>query len=155
MLSPPLIIDVNGEWEDILRRLYEVFKRDFKTSKTYHREDIVVYDNRIMPDGHGMEEGFWHVITKGPVGRTLDTRRAERLSWAKPLMENHLAKNVKYWNYDTGTKEKGIRTYIWLQDKDYLIILQKKRSYYFWVTAFYVDSQKYKDELLRKYYQRV
>jgi len=163
LLSPPPMVDINGKWEDILKRLYEVFERDFKKSKTYHKEDVVVYDNNVKSDGKGMEEGFWHVITKDTrdkktrevIERLFEPRRAERLSWAKPLIENHRAKNVKYWNYDKGTKDKGIRTYIWLEDEDFLVVLQRRKNCYFWITSMYVNSQKNRDELLREYYQRV
>ena len=46
-------------------------------------------------------------------------------------------------------------SYLWLEKYDYLLILQKKKNVYYWVTAFFVDFEGKRAELRRKYEQRV
>jgi hypothetical protein len=81
----PDLLSLGGTWEEILSRLYSVFSRDFKSGKVIHRGFIVLYDGRILPDGQGKEEGFWHVVSKldsTSRQREIDYRRAERLPWS-------------------------------------------------------------------------
>lgn len=148
---PPLL-DLDGDWNAILSRLYALFLKDFKESKTYHRGIKVIYNGTVKDDGLGKEEGFWHVVSRNDdkTGeRLIDYPRAKRLPWAKPMMESPERSEIKVWQYQEGTADRGLRTYIWLEEYNYAIILQKKKSVFYWVTAFYVDSWK-KANLRRK-----
>ena len=152
---PPLI-DLSGTWEEILDKLYEIFERDFKNHRCLHCGLAVIYNNKILPDGQGKEEGFWHVISQESYSseRLIDFRRAERLPWAKPMMERHTVPELKVFDYDHG-KRKGIRRYIWLADYDYVLVLQNKGRIYFWITAYYIDSKGRKNDLGSRYANRV
>lgn len=112
----------------------------------------MIYNGTVRPEGLGKEEGFWHVVSRDDdkTGeRLIDYPRAKRLPWAKPLMESPERPETKVWQYQEGRSDKGLRTYIWLEEYNYAIILQKKKSVFYWVTAFYVDSWK-KANLRRK-----
>ena len=148
----PPILCLDGERDKVIFILYEVFKKDFKDTDVYHKNIKVVYNNKIEQDGEGKEEGFWHVITKEDkaVGRLIDNRRAERLPWAKPLIEADENSEIKIWEYVEGTRDKGKRTYIWLENYHYVVVLQNKKNSYYWVTAFYVEKWK-RNELYKKY----
>jgi len=153
----PSLLDLDGEWNTILERLYSVFKRDFKESQAYHRGIKVIYNGTIRSDGLGKEEGFWHVVSRDDdkTGeRLIDYPRAKRLPWAKPLMESPEIAEIKVWQYQEGTADRGLRTYIWLEEYNYVLILQRKKHVFYWVTAFYVDSWKKKENLRRKYENR-
>lgn len=153
---PPLL-DLDGEWDTILSRLYAVFVRDFKDSKTYHCGVKVIYDGTVKDDEIGKEEGFWHVVSRDDnktSERLIDYPRAKRLPWAKPLMESPEKSEIKVWQYQEGTADKGLRTYIWLERYNYALVLHRKKKVFFWVTAFYVESWKEKD-LKRKYENRL
>ncbi|MBW1854523.1 MAG: hypothetical protein JRJ00_07560 [Deltaproteobacteria bacterium] len=152
----PPMLNLDGEWNEILSLLYNVFAKDFKDTKTYHRGTRVIYNGTIEPDGLDKEEGFWHMISKKDKisgDRLIDYPRAKRLSWAKPLMQSPKRQEIKFWQYREGTADKGVRTYIWLEDYNYALILQRKKNVFYWITAFYVDSWKQKD-LRRKYENR-
>ncbi len=154
---PPLL-NLDGEWADILDRLYRVFSRDFKETQTYHRGLKIFYDGKIKDDGQGKEEGFWHVVTKKDENtgeRHPDYGRAKRLSWAKPLMESPEISEIKVWQCNTGMGRKRIRTYIWLEKYDYVIILQQNKQTFYWVTAYYVDSNGRRGYLRQKYRERI
>lgn len=149
----PPALNLDGEYETVLSLLYSVFQRDFKESHTYHRGVRVLYNRNIL-DGLNKEEGFWHVISRldnRSGKRQIDYPRAKRLPWAKPLMESSKSAKIKVWQYQEGSKDKGIRTYIWLEDYDYALILHKKKLVFFWVTAFHIDSNWKRRDLQRKY----
>ena len=83
----PPKFNTDGVPEVIINILYELFNNDFITNTTSHCKKYVDFDRRILPDGGGKEEGFWHVISK--INRTTgerepDYRRARRLPWARP-----------------------------------------------------------------------
>lgn len=150
----PTLLVLDGEWDTILSRLYDIFTKDFKEANTYHRGIKIIYDRTIKPDGYGKEEGFWHVISRddNKTGdRLIDYPRAKRLPWARPLMEYPEMPDIKVWQYQEGTADKGIRTYIWLEKYNYALVLQRKKNVFYWVTAFYVELWKQRD--LRKKYE--
>ena len=154
----PPMLNLNGEWNHILSLLYNVFIKDFKDTKTYHRGIRVIYNGTVEADGLGKEEGFWHMISrrdKNSGDRLIDYPRASRLPWAKPLMESPERAEIKVWQYREGTADRGVRTYIWLEDYNYVLILQRKKNIYYWVTAFYVDVSGKKNDLQRKYADRI
>ncbi|MEW6409720.1 MAG: hypothetical protein AB1488_06365 [Nitrospirota bacterium] len=153
----PPMLNLDGNWDTVLSRLYAVFIRDFKESQTYHRGIKVIYDGTVKADGLGKEEGFWHVVSQfdnNTGERIIDYPRAKRLPWAKPLMESSERAEIKVWQYREGTADKGLRTYIWLEGYNYAIILQRKKNVFYWVTAFYVELWKQRD-LRRKYENRI
>jgi hypothetical protein len=154
----PPIVSTNGGWEEVLTRLYAIFDRDFKQGKPEFQGRIVFWDNRIPP-GEKYEEGFWHLITKKEYhtgDRLLDPPRAERLPWCAPTIQHSDDGTIKVWDYTEGTGR--VRTYVWLEDSDYLVILEKKkgrtREIAFLVTAYYVDGEGTRRSLKRKYASR-
>lgn len=149
----PQMLDLDGDWDTILTRLYSVFEKDFKKSQTYHRGIKVIYNATVEAGGLGKEEGFWHVVSRfddNTNERLFDYPRAKRLPWAKPLMESPERPEIKVWQYQEGTADKGLRTYIWLEEYHYALILHRKKNVFYWATAFYVESWK-KNDLKRKY----
>ena len=156
----PPFINLDGSYEEIVERLYDVFRKDFMETRAKHLHREVHYNGVINEFSQGKVEGFWHVISRmdeTKTNRTIDYRRAERLSWAKPLMENPDNEQIKFFYYDEGGghKRKGIRHYIWFESGDYVVILQRKKSYYVWVTAFYVDKEWKQRDLQKKFERRL
>jgi len=151
----PPMINLDGSYEEIIERLYELFRNDFIEDKAKHLGRDVAYNGVINESSQGKVEGFWHVITRedsARTGRLIDYRRAERLPWSKPLMENPYHDEICFFFYDEGDSRKGIRHYIWIERYNYVVVLQRKKSHYIWITSFYVEGWKYKD--LRKRYER-
>jgi hypothetical protein len=138
--------------------LYAVFVKDFKGAPAHHCGTRVHYNDRILPDGQGKEEGFWHVITKDEgVGgnRIPDYQRAKRLPWARPVMESGERAEIKVFDYDHGTKDKGVRRYIWLFDLDYVLVLWRRKARYFWLTAYHVDSTRRREDLNSRFLNKL
>jgi len=153
----PPMINLDGLYEEIIERLYQIFRKDFMEKRAKHLGRNVTFDGVINEFSQGKVEGFWHVITRDDAtqsNRLIDYPRAKRLPWAKPLMENPHHDEIKFFFYDESDSRKGIRHYIWLEEYNYVVILQRKKSYYVWVTAFYVDEWKQK-YLKRKFEDRI
>jgi len=100
---------------------------------------------------------FWHLTErddKAIGGRIADPRRAERLAWARPMLDHVSDPNILHWDYEEG--DKTIKTYVWLQDFDLVVILKRmpdmsRRL----ITSFYVDYSNKRRDLKRKYDQRL
>jgi hypothetical protein len=98
-----------------------------------------------------MEECFWHLVQRGKGTRVLDPHRAEILGLVRPIIEAPSHPEITAFDYDTGSEGKGIRTYLWLREEDYLVILRRYPRRYAMVTTFCIDER---DEWLRKDLER-
>ncbi|MBI5806139.1 hypothetical protein HZA73_08845 [candidate division TA06 bacterium] len=156
---PPLL-PMAGEWSTIVDELYKIFVTDFKWNSTFHNNLRVDYNRTINEDGQGKEEGFWHVVSKDQLSeggikeRLPDYRRAERLPWAKVIMTSGTRPEITIFDYKEGPQNKGVRRNIWLREYNYCLILQHKKTKYYWVTAFHVDEE-YNKTLTKHYEKRV
>ena len=144
----------------VLSGLYEIFRNDFINGNPYFGNSPVFWDKRVLP-GEKYEEGFWHLISRDDPKiqeRTFDPRRAERLPWCRPVIINHDDRSVvKVWDFKEGSGR--IRTYLWLEKWDYVVILEKRKQKIgvigFLITAFYVDGDKRRANLREKYLKRI
>lgn len=152
----PEMLNLDGGWESVLEKLYTVFKKDFIDNNVFYNNSKIIYDKRKIEGDK--EEGFWHLITKEDekLGRIPDYDRAKRLPWDKPTIENHSDPVIKSWDYLEGSGK--IRIYLWLENYDYVIILQKNagrgKHLIVLITAFYVEEYKKKD-LQKRYEKRI
>jgi len=155
----PELIPVSGEYHEVVARLYAIFEADFKTAGLKLGPLHVWWDKRVLP-GEEYEEGFWHLITRTDRttgDRLHDPRRAERLPWCGPTICHHADPAVTAWDYREA--KSNVRTYLWLEQLDYVIILEKRptRSHgavAFLVTAYHVDSEDTRRSLRQKFGRR-
>ncbi len=154
----PEIISVDGEWNSVLERLYSIFKIDFIDGKPTLNGSRVWWDKRILDDDR-YQEGFWHLISKIDFitrERLFDPRRAERLPWCRPCIDNFSDNTIKFWDYKVSGSR--IETYLWLEDFDYVVIFQRRRQrvglIYFLLTAYYIEGDSVRRNLKRKYENR-
>jgi hypothetical protein len=170
----PEMLELDGAWaEVILPQLYYIFESDFKNTRQRF-QGLPVWWDRTCLDGECYEEGFWHLIAredkkekrkdwkretkedKERPPRFPDFRRAERLPWCGPTITNSHQGAVCVWNY---REDKGrVRTYVWLHELDYVVILERKRKRLgeiaWLVTAFHVDGDSTRRSLRKKYEKR-
>lgn len=143
----PDFVDTNGAWEEVLDRLYSVFTSIFKQQP---RRKVLgkslIFDERTIDSD--LEEGFWHVITKGKgEDRILDTERARRLSWISDMLDG-VAEGLSRWKYQEGDGTNKL--YYWLEDERYVLILAERKSVISLVTAFYVDQPWLESDLKKR-----
>jgi len=62
---------------------------------------------------------------------------------------------IRVFDHSEGPKDKGIRRYIWLENYDYVLILQRRKKAFFWITAFYVDIEWKRKDLRKRFAERV
>lgn len=141
-MTLPTQIDTNGSWEDVQSRLYECFCSTFK--RTPPLEVLgkrVVFDTRTIDSD--LEEGFWHVVTKGKAeDRLFDPPRARRISWIEALLTSQ-PEGISRWSdvHSSG----ATRLYFWLEAENYVVVLQERKNVLGLVTAFYVEGWGAKD----------
>lgn len=150
----PEIIRVVPWTEETYDHLYDVFLRDIKYFPLKYQGQNVWFFKE-MEDGR--EVLFWHLTSREDRdigGRLPDMRRCERLVWVRPSIENAHLPPVLCWDYVEG--DKTIKTYIWLKEEDFVIILKKYRDETRrLVTSFYVDYPSKRRNLEMKYRCRI
>jgi len=155
----PEILNLDGDWQGhILPLLYNVFCRDFKDSVPIFNWQPVFHDTRFIDSDK--EEGFWHLVTKdqwnpgsGEKERLPDFARAKRLPWVRSIIENFTCSGVKTWRYVEDNKK--VRNYLWLEQKDFMVILQEDTKGYILITAYCVEYQNARIKLQKKYDRRI
>lgn len=148
----PPKLELDGSYERLIDLLYSVFERDFIIYRTIFRGLPVVVDDRKIDSN--MEEGFWHVVTRGKDDRLLDFKRAKRLPWLKPLIESGPDPDILRWEEDELDRRRGqmVRKYfIWYENGDYLVILKEKPGRYFLATAFHVTGSREHGYYMKRY----
>lgn len=140
-LPPKLVL--NGTFEEATALLYSIFERDIKHRPLRYNNLFVVFDDRKIDSEY--EEGFWHIITRGSGGdRLMDYKRAKRITWLRPLIENADEPQLHKW-VDNEMDKRGRyveKTYIWYREGNYLIVLKEIPRKYFLSTAFYVTGDR-------------
>ncbi|MCR4434100.1 MAG: hypothetical protein NUV70_08650 [Caldiserica bacterium] len=150
----PDMFPVNPWTDKTYDLLYQIFRRDFLENHVYYQGNSVWF---FREKENGKEIIFWH-LTSHEVGkqggRIPDPRRAERLPWARAMIDNCQEPEILAWDYLEGNGD--IKTYIWLKDYDYLIIMKKYQdSTRRLVTAFWIEYVHFKEKLIKKYKNRI
>lgn len=146
MPLPPQI-ETNGEWPEVLDRLYTNFREIFLAApRLLAQGKLLEMDGRKLDDDK--EEGFWHIVSRGKPGDRLpDFDRARCMPWI-PCMLDGTAPGLSRWRHKEGSG--AIRQYYWLEAERYVLILEEGRHVNSLVTAFYVDKAYMAKELEKK-----
>ncbi|MGD9746040.1 MAG: hypothetical protein AB7I98_05525 [Verrucomicrobiales bacterium] len=165
-------IPFNGDWNAFVRTLYAVFESDFKHGRPRFRGCPIWHNQRIDSDGpYRFEEGFWHLVTRDQwvfdyrtrrkvKDRLPELERASLVPWARPILDHESNPSVTVFEFEDETR-KGVvvRTYLWLHDWDYVVILEKqaktKGEVYMLVTSFLVDIPAKRKDLQSRYDRRL
>ena len=147
---PPLVLlaDYNGDWDQYVEALYAYFTRDFVDSKPLFRGARLALKRH--PLIKGKEATFWHLISEGlyEEERLPDLRRCERIRWPRPIIEHCNDREIKVWE---NVKQGERRVCLWLEDKEYLVVLAERRGYTLLWTAYPV-TEAHRQKKLRKEY---
>lgn len=140
--------------EAVMEALYALFRRDFiEIPANYRGAEIWFFPEKER----GKELIFWHLVEredKAISERLPDFRRAERLPWARPMLDHLDAPEILDWDYEEG--DGTVHTYVWLKDFDYLIVMKKYRDgRRRLITAYYVDYENTRRKLLKKFERRL
>ncbi|NMC49897.1 MAG: hypothetical protein GYA47_10830 [Desulfovibrio sp.] len=150
----PEMAKVNPWTDRTLEYLYAIFLEDIKHFPLqYAGYDVWFFSD--MEDGK--EVLFWHLTSredKETKERIPDMRRSERLPWVNPCIENYSDSDLLCWDYEEGNRT--IKTYVWLKDKDFVVIMKKyKNNSRRLVTSFFIDYESKRKNLAMKYKNRI
>jgi hypothetical protein len=154
----PPMFSVSPWTEQTFEELYAVFRRDLLLARvTYRGFNVWFYCER----DRGKEEIFWHLThredkSQDPPVRLPDLRRCERLPWVRPMIVRcpDTASQLFDWDHKEGNGD--IKTYIWLKDLDFVVIMKKlgdgQRRL---ITSFYLDYEHQRQKMQKKWTKRV
>lgn len=152
----PACCTTDGEWAEVVSSLYAVFQRDF-IGDPPRVDGCPVWWQRKVRDGY--EDAFWHLTTRDDAttdARLFDPRRAERLSWCRPMLRHFDDPAITRWRYRESNGK--IRQYLWLEAWDYVVVLEERNMrrgpVLFLVTAYHVDGEGTRRQLRKKYEKR-
>jgi len=146
---PELLLfeDYDGCWQRYEDVVFSKFHTDFIQSSPVF-QGLTVYVTKQLVKGK--ERGFWHCIQEGLVEekRTPDFRRCERITWIKAIIENANDPKIKKWQ-----KQKGrhIRQLLWLEEVEYLVILENRKTHWLLITAYCTTREHTKNKLRKEY----
>lgn len=139
--------------------LYEVFTRDLLNRRlTYLGFHVWFYPHS---DEDGRKEIFWHLTTRtdrreAPPVRFPDLRRSERLSWVRSLIERCRCPVGDVLDWDHLEGDGAIKTYVWLQNHDFVVIMKKlgdgQRRL---ITSYHLDGESQRVKMLKKWNRRI
>ncbi|SHJ47875.1 hypothetical protein SAMN05444280_12080 [Tangfeifania diversioriginum] len=146
-----LLEHFNGNYEQFIDAVYEVFDNDFIRHKTKFRGEVLrmkwhpVFKERAYT--------FYHMTHKGKdeQNREPDLRRCERIPWARPVIENCDSWKLKIWPQK---RKRGNRLCIWLDledEPDYFVIIDVRKNYKLLWTAFVAEYKHEKRKKLKEY----
>lgn len=154
----PPMVDIIDDSDEAIDKLYQVFERDFTYGRPKFEGRPVWWNRTEVSTPYGdLRHTLWHLISREDQKtkiRHFDIERARRLSWCVAIIKNSSSSEIKVWERPDPSGDP--KTYLWLDEHDYVVILQKlsrgdKGEIAFLVTGFYVDS--YKKKQLAKWYE--
>lgn len=150
LIFPDLIFleDFNGNFQDYIDNVYEVFKNDFlKTSPTF--SGVKVSAPRY-PEVDGRSRTFYHITHEGDdeQNRTPDVRRMERIKFPKFKITHYPHPELLVWEKTIG---RDTRIHILNEAESYLLVLNKRPDYLMLWTAFYIEHNHTLRKKLKEY----
>lgn len=136
-----------GSWQRYIDYVYSIFYGDFIAFHPMFEEMPVRITKQLID---GKERNFWHLIQEGPIEelRTPDLRRCERISWIRPIIENAEDPAVKKWTKNVGRKTRKL---LWLEEADFLVVLEKRPTCWILWTAYCTTKSRTKRKLMKEY----
>lgn len=147
-----LLENFEGDVSEYIPYIFSIFERDFIKNKPNFNGSKVFHDKK---DDGGKPSAFVHITTEKSTitnQRELCLRRCERISWIKAIIEHADDPLVLVWEKEQKTsKKRTVRTYLFLEQEDFLVILQEIKYGHYIITAIYVDNQNQKMKHLKAY----
>jgi len=144
--------DYNRSITEYIEVLHNNFIDDFFSGKKLEmfNKPVKVADKTI--DFDGKNERFWHIITDphNPSYINVKEKRAERLCWIRPIIEN--CKDDKVLIYRR-VKNHENRIFLFIPSYEYMIILTEQKKSFYLVTSFNIEYT-YKLKQYQKEYKK-
>lgn len=138
----------SGNFEKYFEAVYTIFKHDFiKKQPLYDDKKVTV---RRYPEVEGIHRTFYHITHEGEdeSNRIPDLRRMERIKFPKFVIENCPHFELYIWEKKFG---KDIRIHVLNEKEQYIVVFEKRKSYFILITAFYIDKSHTLKKKLKEY----
>ncbi|HOG31552.1 MAG TPA: hypothetical protein PLI58_04630 [Candidatus Syntrophosphaera sp.] len=144
------------DYNDYIDYLYDLFCEDWIYEPPEFLRRCVEFDG--VKKTKGKEETFWKIVStasskqygsRASEDRIIHYQRAERIKWAKQIVESFPDPEIKYWiEYDGRCK----RHHLYYRS-DYIVVIGEYPNKMVLVTAFYVlpKNRKYYDDRYIEY----
>jgi hypothetical protein len=147
-----LLKDFSGDPIAYIDHLFSIFTRDFVTTRPLFKGKDILHDKA---DDAGKPRAFVHITTEEnqETGqRELCLRRCERIEWIRAIIEHHDDPAVLVWEKEQKTSKKTtVRTHLFLEQENFLIVLEEIKWGHYLITAIYVDNPNQKKKHLKAY----
>lgn len=135
---------------DYFNRLYCIFQNEILNKLYINDKPVKVRE--FPPEGLDREEAFYHLTCTDYSGkldyRYPDFHRSKRIKLIKPIVENFQecpsceqsdCHSILLWEK---TVKRKTRLHLYLEEMDYIVVLEERNNYYLLITAFYVYPQQ-------------
>ena len=150
---PEKILRVNFSSDsDFLKAVEEAYKNDFVRSVVCFRTILV--KRKTYPIRHnGEDASFWHITTSGNSedSRVRSYDRCERIKWPKAIIENETDSLINVWQEGKRLLLHFRFSEFQLNEKDYLVVLEKRNNYYVLWTAYPIEWEHTRQKYLKRF----
>jgi hypothetical protein len=139
--------DYNGDWQRYEDEIYSKFYTDFVESRPLFMGKPVFIKRELIK---GKERSFWHCISEGPAeeSRIPNFLRCERIRWIRAIIDHSDDPLIKKW---TNIRKGKTRQLFWLEDAEFIVVLEDKTTVWVLWTAYPVTEEHRKRKLQREY----
>lgn len=140
--------DYNGDILAFIGAAYKIFKRDFViTRPVFEGKPLAL---KKIPLVAGREYTFYHLTQEGDDedNRQFSINRTECIPFPRPMIDNISHPYLKVWSNTRNGKE---RVLIYHEQENYLVILEKRKSYTLLWTAYPVNRGHTYRKLIKEY----
>lgn len=139
-------LDVDYPTAEQLQKMYGIYLNDFIREYTFFRGRKVIVDSRIIKSKKegcfvNKQTSFDHIITRESKlanKRKYDRNRANKIHWVKVIIDNDASPLVK--TIEDVDKNGCMVIKLWLESKNYVVILREKQPNLYLVTGYCVDE---------------
>lgn len=136
--------------EEYLEETYQNFKTSFTIIKDNFTFNNKIIKFRYNPIRDKKEEVFWHITTTDQNGiRHPDFERYQRINWAQ-----HVLLQCFNSNQDCNLawiRKKRNRIHIWCVELDYIVVLEERKDYILFITAYPINREHSRNKLKKEY----
>lgn len=155
----PIEKNENESINDYHNRAYNIYKKEIVDSILNFKGKKVI--TREYPIEDGKVQSFFHIISEqnknGLKIRLYKNERVKFIPYISEIIKNYYkcenciesCSKIKVWS--APYKNKIYRTKLYLEDEDYIIILEERKEYYLLISAYVVDRLDRKEDLLKEY----
>lgn len=141
-----------GDYDEYENKVYDIYMNTFGNNIFYFKGKRIM--EKKLPLYKNNKSGtFWHIISKGEneSTRTPDFNRCARVSWPAFLLRHccHECDKILIWE---NKRRNKTRTLLWCKDINYLVVLDNRKDFYLFWTAYPV-TRKHTIQKLQKEYE--